>query len=54
MTMTMSLEDFRASLVRPDLRTTLGLPLTDLEAQQVADDPASTQSWYGSPSFILS
>ena len=46
LTMTMSLEDFHAALVRPDLRATLGLPLTDLEAQQVAGDPASTQSWH--------
>lgn len=42
----MSLEEFRASLVRADLRAALGLQLTDLEAQQVADDPGSTQSWY--------
>lgn len=44
--MTMSLEEFRASLVRADLRAALGLQLTDLEAQQVAADPESTQSWY--------
>lgn len=42
----MSLEEFRESLTRADLRGALGLQLTDLEAQQVAADPASTQSWY--------
>ena len=44
--MTMSLEEFRESLTRADLRGALGLQLTDIEAQQVAADPASTQSWY--------
>lgn len=44
--MTMSLEEFRASLTRPDLRGSLGLQLTDVEAQQVAADPESSQSWY--------
>lgn len=44
--MTMSLEEFRASLTNADLRAALGLQLTDIEAQQVADDPASTQGWY--------
>lgn len=44
--MTMSLEEFRAALVRADLRGALGLQLTDIEAQQVAADAASTQSWY--------
>ncbi|WP_157534219.1 hypothetical protein [Microbacterium sp. Leaf320] len=42
----MSLEEFRESLTRADLRGALGLQLTDVEAQQVAADPASTQSWY--------
>ncbi|MCS3441486.1 hypothetical protein [Microbacterium phyllosphaerae] len=44
--MTMSLEEFRESLTRPDLRGSLGLQLTEVEAQQVAADPGSTQSWY--------
>lgn len=44
--MTMSLEEFRASLSSAERRGALGLPLTDVEAQQVADDPSSTQSWY--------
>jgi hypothetical protein len=44
--MTMSFEEFRTSLTSADLRTSLGLQLTDLEAQQVADDPTSAQSWY--------
>lgn len=42
----MSFEEFRTSLIRADLRAALGVQLTDLEAQQVADDPASAQSWY--------
>jgi hypothetical protein len=45
--MTMSLEQFRSALARPDLRGGLALPLSDVEADQVAADPASTQSWYG-------
>lgn len=44
--MTMSLEEFRASLSSAERRGALGLPLTDVEAQQVADDASSTQSWY--------
>lgn len=44
--MTMSLEEFRASLSSAERRGALGLPLTDVEAQQVADDSSSTQSWY--------
>lgn len=42
----MTLEEFRDSLTRADLRAALGLQLTDIEAGQVAADPASTQSWY--------
>ena len=45
-TMAMSFEEFRTSLTSADLRAGLGVQLTDLEAQQVADDPASAQSWY--------
>ncbi|MDN3444433.1 hypothetical protein [Microbacterium sp. APC 3901] len=44
--MAMSFEEFRSSLISADLRAGLGVQLTDLEAQQVADDPASAQSWY--------
>ncbi len=44
--MAMSFEEFRTSLISADLRAALGVQLTDLEAQQVADDPASAQSWY--------
>lgn len=42
----MSLEDFRSSLTNADLRATLGLQLTDVEAQQVAADQAASESWY--------
>lgn len=42
----MSFEEFRTSLTSADLRAALGLQLTDLEAQQVAADPASAQGWY--------
>ncbi|MFJ4224906.1 hypothetical protein [Microbacterium sp. NPDC089695] len=44
--MTMSLEQFQSALARPDLRAGLSLPLSDIEAEQVAADPASTRSWY--------
>lgn len=42
----MSLEQFRAALKRADMRGPLGLQLSDVDAQLVADDPASSQSWY--------
>jgi hypothetical protein len=44
--MALSFEEFRASLVGGDARGRLGIQLTDAEAQQVHDDPASAQSWY--------
>lgn len=47
MCMTMSLEQFQSALARPDLRGGLALPLSDTEAELVAADPASVQSWYG-------
>jgi len=46
MCMTMSLDQFREALKRADMRGPLGLQLSDVEAQQVADDPASSQGWY--------
>lgn len=42
----MSLEQFRSALARPDLRGGLALPLSDVDADLVAADPASAQSWY--------
>ncbi|WP_407360651.1 hypothetical protein [Microbacterium sp. LBN7] len=44
--MALSLEEFRAALLSADGRRHLGITLTDAEAQQVHDDPASAQSWY--------
>ncbi len=44
--MSMSFEEFRACLIDADVRASLGLQLTDVEARQVADDPSSAQSWY--------
>lgn len=44
--MALSFEEFRASLLSADGRGRLGVQLTDVEARQVHDDPASAQSWY--------
>lgn len=44
--MAMSLDEFRSALTHPGASSGLGLTLTDLEAQQVAADPASAQAWY--------
>lgn len=44
--MALSFEEFRTALLPADGRAFLGIQLTDTEAQQVHDDPASAQSWY--------
>lgn len=42
----MSLEEFRASLLRADVRDGLGIRLADDEAQRVHDDATASQNWY--------
>ena len=44
--MALSFEEFRAALLSAQGRGFLGIQLTDAEARQVHDDPASAQSWY--------
>lgn len=46
LTMALSIEEFRSALLSADGRSSLGLELTDADAQSVLADPASTQSWY--------
>lgn len=42
----MSIDEFRASLLRADLRDALGIRLTDDEARRVHDDATASQNWY--------
>ncbi|WP_164233680.1 hypothetical protein [Microbacterium hydrocarbonoxydans] len=42
----MSLDEFRASLLRADVRESLGIRLADDEAQRVHDDATASRNWY--------
>lgn len=44
--MALSFEDFRSSLLNAESRQSLGIHLTDVEAQQVHADPQASQTWY--------
>lgn len=44
--MGLSLDELRSYLLHPEARQSLGIQLTDAEAQQVVADPQSSQSWY--------
>ncbi|MFF7292326.1 hypothetical protein ACFY9N_07290 [Microbacterium sp. NPDC008134] len=45
--MGLSLDEFRSYLLNPQARQSLGIQLSDAEAQQVVADPQASQSWYG-------
>jgi len=44
--MALSFEDFRSSLLNAESRQSLGIHLTDVEAQQVHADPQASLTWY--------
>lgn len=45
--MGLSLDEFRSYLLNAQARQSLGIQLSDAEAQQVVADPQASQSWYG-------
>jgi hypothetical protein len=44
--MSLSFEEFRAALLSPEQRASMGIRLTDAEAHAVYADPATAQGWY--------
>jgi len=44
--MGLSLDEFRSALLNPEIRQSLGIQLTDAEAQQVVADPQASQNWF--------